>query len=137
MRWVWTLLAVIVAALMFKLALSGRVYLSTSPPSIEGHVALRKLYSVVAFAAVGWIVRVSLAELRIPTSVATAVLVAAVFSGAIEIAQRVGGSNESFWWNLGDILCGVAGGVLALFLPTLRRPTRAVTQSLARAPRRR
>jgi hypothetical protein len=84
-----------------------------APPRFQGDLTsfriLRKLYSVVAFAIVGFFAApVFEARQRL---LACALLVGS-FSTAIEIAQRITGSHESLLSNVFDIGCGVLGGLL-------------------------
>jgi VanZ family protein len=92
---------------LFTIALRGDVYDLTSPPQFPWHVLLRKAYSVVAFAIVGW----GYANLRRGVSWIDAALAIALYSGAIEIAQWFVG-NEPLRWNLFDVACGALGGAL-------------------------
>jgi hypothetical protein len=70
---------------------------------------LRKVYSIVAFAIVGF--------LAAPTFPRKARLVActllvAIFSTVIEIAQKLTGTSESLLSNLFDVGCGALGGLI-------------------------
>lgn len=99
-------------------AVSGDVYEATSPSSVPHHVILRKLWSLAAFCAAGFI----LPQKGSPWKrVARGGLWIALFSTAIEIAQRIHGSGESLAWNAFDVGCGGAGGAagaaLALLFP--------------------
>jgi len=84
-----------------------------APPRFAGDLTsfriLRKLYSVVAFAIVGFFA----APVFDPRqrTFACAVLVGS-FSTAIELAQKITGSRESLGSNLFDIGCGALGGFL-------------------------
>jgi hypothetical protein len=94
-----------------------------APPRFQGDFTsyriLRKLYSVAAFAIVGFFAA-PVFERRQRLR-ATALLVAS-FSAAIEIAQHVTGAHESRLSNLFDIACGAAGGALgALAFDALAR----------------
>jgi hypothetical protein len=116
MRW---LPFVAVGALLFALALNDEVYAVTSPPEFAGHVLLRKLYSVVAFACVA-------ASYRFARRRAGTVEMAAVgglYSGAIEIGQWFT-SEESLRWNLFDVGCGILGGLLAAAVINLTNAVR-------------
>jgi hypothetical protein len=98
------------------LALNGEVYDATSPPMLEGHVLLRKLYSIGAFALLGAAYAFARRRFRV-LEVATAV---GIYSGAIEIGQWFV-TDEPLLWNLVDVACGIAGGALgALLLNRLR-----------------
>jgi hypothetical protein len=113
----WWIAGAFVCIGIFALALNDTIYLVTSPPSLGWHVPLRKFYSVLAFALVGIIGRLGSQALSIRNSPLTQVFVVAIFSGLIEIAQRIDGSPEDFDSNLFDIACGALGGVIASALP--------------------
>jgi hypothetical protein len=82
-------------------------------------IVLRKLYSVVAFAIVGFFVAPLLrARVRLRDDAASV----AGFSTLIEIVQTIQGSNEGYASNAFDILCGALGGLLgALFWNAVMR----------------
>jgi hypothetical protein len=109
----WTLVAAIVAVGFYVLALSGTVYELTSPSGFSFHVALRKTYSVVAFAIVGFLYAKVVREWRgrVPTLLHTTAAIA-LYSGLIEVGQHFSGSHESHYSNLFDVACGAAGGAL-------------------------
>lgn len=115
---------------MFLLALNSDIYKSTSPPNLAEHVfgeaaarsgrpfgislhiVLRKLYSIGAFALVGWTALQALPRRR--RSLARMTLLVAIYSAAIELAQWRGGSTEGWAMNALDVLCGALGGALAV-----------------------
>jgi len=112
-------------ALAFWAALSHRVYSRTLPIGLLEHLfgeddggwesaafVLRKLYSIVAFTLIGFVVHKALPPTRHPAARA-AVIVAGV-SALIEIAQKVRHAHEGIPSNLFDILCGAFGGWLAV-----------------------
>jgi len=88
--------------------------------ALEPRNFLRKLYSVIAFATVGFFAAPLIprpARLRWDTALI------AGFSLIIEIAQKLTGANESYASNLFDIACGAVGGAIgALIWNALRRP---------------
>jgi hypothetical protein len=122
-------LAGVVAAGFFVLALSGEAYHETSPThvattifgsgvgrlgdpfGISLHVVLRKAYSIAAFALVGLAAVAAFPPGR-RAALRMALLVGA-YSAAIEYAQYVLGSQEGPWWNAIDVACGAIGGWLA------------------------
>ena len=110
----WTIAAIVVATVMFVVACRQDVYLLTSPPSFEWHVLLRKAYSVVAFALVGYLLRRALVENGRPHLVRTCIGGLALYSGLIEVGQFIGGSQEGLVWNAIDVLCGALGGAVAV-----------------------
>jgi hypothetical protein len=111
-RWFWIAAAVTVAAVLFWAATSNEVYDLTSPPELSFHVVLRKTYSIVAFALVGFTADKALG----PSARAAlrAALAVAAYSAAIEVVQVARGSHEGVVWNIVDVLCGTAGGWLGV-----------------------
>jgi peptidoglycan/LPS O-acetylase OafA/YrhL len=119
----WTVAATVVAAILYAAACSHKLYEVTSPLWLDWHVALRKLYSVVAFALVGYLARRALLENGRTRHVAVScVLGVAAYSAAIEVGQFLHGSQEGLGWNAFDTLCGALGGALAT-LDLMRRRT--------------
>jgi predicted membrane-bound mannosyltransferase len=121
-RWAWIASAVIVAAVLFWAATSNEVYDITSPPALAWHVLLRKAYSIVAFALVGFTADKALGSTARAT-LRGALLVAA-YSAAIEVVQFVRGSHEGIAWNVVDVLCGAAGGWLGVVAGRIIRSRR-------------
>ncbi len=102
---------VLVAGAFLLSALSGDIYEITSPTTLPIHTLLRKVYSIVAFAAIGYLAG-RLARMRPRREVFwIAVLAGANFSALIEIMQ-VFISSESLRWHLIDVGCGALGGAL-------------------------
>jgi hypothetical protein len=119
----WTVAATVVAAALYAAACSHKLYEVTSPLWLDWHVALRKLYSIVAFALVGYLARRALQENGRTQHVAlSCVLGVAAYSAAIEVGQFFHGSQEGLGWNAFDTLCGAAGGALAT-VDLMRRRT--------------
>jgi hypothetical protein len=89
------------------------VYELTSPSAFSFHVVLRKAYSVVAFAIVGFLYVKVVPEWRgrVPSLLHTALAIA-VYSGLIEVGQFLSGSHEGFASNVFDVACGAVGGAL-------------------------
>jgi hypothetical protein len=112
--WFWWTAAAVIAVCAFAAATNDDFYDITSPPSFAYYLVLRKLYSVVAFAAVGYPVgRALLAAGRSATPIVVGLFIAA-FSTAIEIAQYVLDPPwEGLASNLFDVACGFAGGWIA------------------------
>jgi uncharacterized BrkB/YihY/UPF0761 family membrane protein len=117
--------AVVVAAVAFWAALSHRVYSRTVPVGLIEHLfgeddggwlslllVLRKLYSIVAFTLIGFIVHKALPPARRPAL--RAALIVAALSALIEIAQKVRHAHEGLASNAFDVLCGAFGGWLAV-----------------------
>jgi hypothetical protein len=121
-RRVWIAVAVAVAAALFWAATSNEVYDLTSPGELSFHIVLRKTYSIVAFAVVGFTADKALG----PSTRAAlrAALVVAAYSAAIEVVQAARGSHEGAVWNAVDILCGAAGGWLGVVAGGITRSRR-------------
>ncbi len=115
----WTALTVVVAALLFGLALSNAFYEATSPSALAWHVVLRKAYSVAAFALVGFLLRQALREHGRREPFPTCIWAIAAYSALIEIGQDLIGSKEGLLWNAVDVGCGALGGLIACFDRTL------------------
>jgi hypothetical protein len=113
----WTIAATLTAAFFYILALDAAVYELTSPSWLSWHVLLRKFYSIVAFALVGYTFRRALVEngYRRQSLVFTCVAGVAMYSAAIEVGQFLRGSQEGLGWNAFDTFCGAAGGAIATF----------------------
>ncbi len=109
----WTTTAIVVAVAFFAAALSNDLYNATSPPQLSWHVALRKTYSIVAFAIVGALFERAAAERGLATRGFAATLAIGAYSGAIEFGQFSDGSHEGPLWNAIDVACGALGGALA------------------------
>ena len=109
----WTLVAAVVAVGFYVTALSGAVYELTSPSAFSFHIALRKAYSVVAFAIVGFLCAKVVREWqgRVPSLLHTALAIA-FYSGLIEVGQFLAHSHEGFASNVFDVACGAVGGAL-------------------------
>jgi hypothetical protein len=91
------------------------VYDVTTPDDLGVlHVVLRKAYSLIAFAIVGMLADRALPPSRRPAL--RAALIVALFSGVIEIGQKLHGSTEGKLSNLLDVLCGGLGGWLGAVL---------------------
>ncbi len=110
----WTIAAIAVASVLYVLALRDDFYHLTSPPTLAWHVLLRKIYSIVAFAVVGYLVRRALVENDRQRVVLPCILGVAFYSALIEVGQHLLGSQEGLGWNIGDTLCGAVGGTIAV-----------------------
>jgi hypothetical protein len=78
------------------------------------HILMRKAYSIVAFAIVGFIVDKALPPVR--RRALRAVALVATFSALIEVVQVREGSPEGFASNVFDVGCGAVGGWLGVAL---------------------
>jgi hypothetical protein len=116
----WTVAAAAVALALYAAALSNEFYRATSPPALSWHVALRKSYSILAFALVGWLARRAWDERGGRLGLGGALALVAAYSLAIEIGQFVVGSREGLAWNAFDVACGAIGGALASLPPRAR-----------------
>ena len=112
-----------VAAALFWAATNDAVYEATSPIELSFHVVLRKAYSIVAFALVGFTADKALGPSG--TGVLRGALLVGAYSAAIEVVQFWIGSKEGLGWNAFDTLCGVAGGALGALAARIRRPRRS------------
>ncbi len=108
----WTIAASVVAAVLYAVACSDAVYELTSPSAFELHVWLRKIYSVGAFALVGYLYRRGRVEAGASSFVTSTIAAVAAYSAAIEVGQFIGGSKEGLLWNAFDVACGAVGGPL-------------------------
>lgn len=79
---------------------------------VSPRVLLRKLYSIIAFAVVGFFAAPLLPR---PSRLRWDTALIAGFSLLIEIAQKAIGSHEGYASNLFDIGCGAVGGVIGAF----------------------
>jgi hypothetical protein len=122
-RWAWIAVSLTAAAVLFWAATSDAVYEATSPSSLSFHVWLRKAYSIVAFALIGYTSDKALPPSKRGTL--RAILLVAMYSAAIEYAQRVDGSQEGLRWNVIDVLCGAVGGWLGAQADRVTRLRRA------------
>jgi hypothetical protein len=108
----WTQIAGFAAILFFALAINNDVYALTSPYQLEWHLVLRKTYSIVAFAIVGYCVRRAFDDHRRTRAVWLNVAALAAYSALIELVQAIGGSHEGLAWNAVDVACGAVGGFI-------------------------
>lgn len=78
---------------------------------------LRKIYSIVAFTLIGFVVDKALPPSRRPAL--RAALIVGVFSAAIEVTQILRHAHEGPGQHVFDVGCGALGGWLAVTLPRL------------------
>jgi len=123
----------VIVAVLFWAAVSHRIYSRTLPHGLiervfgedayDGPFAaatlLRKLYSIVAFTVLGFIVDKALPRARRPAL--RAALIVAAFSAAIEVAQKLHHAREGPLSNAIDIACGALGGWLAVTAAAIAR----------------
>jgi hypothetical protein len=118
-KWTWRAAALLVAAVLFWAATSDLVYEATSPAELSFHIVLRKAYSIVAFALVGFMADKALGPSA--RAVLRGAILVGMYSAAIEVAQAWLGSKEGLAGNAADTLCGVAGGALGVVAGRIRR----------------
>jgi hypothetical protein len=126
---VWRAIALVVAAALFLIATRSDVYDATSPRGLSRtlfgpevlqfahpwwlslHIWLRKAYSIVAFALVGFSVQRALNPSARPAL--RAALIVGAYSLGIEAAQRLV-ATEPVMESVLDVGCGALGGWLAV-----------------------
>ena len=125
-RRAWAGLAAAAAVVVvFWAAISHSVYRETLPVHLlmrvfgedDGAAAttvLRKLYSIVAFTLLGFVVHVALPRSRRPAL--RAALIVSAFSALIEVAQKLRHAHEGLLSNAVDVACGALGGWLAVII---------------------
>jgi len=123
-RRAWAALAAAIAVVvLFWAAVSHSVYRETQPVHLlmrvfgeeDGAAAatvVRKLYSIVAFTLLGFVVHLALPRSRRPAL--RAALIVAAFSALIEVAQKLRHAHEGLLSNAVDVACGALGGWLAV-----------------------
>jgi hypothetical protein len=120
------MLAAIAAIVLSGAALSGTVYETTSPTSLDFAVVLRKLYSLVAFALVGYLVARARRAARQPAAPLIIGAIVAFYSAFIEAMQStLSWPPEGLVWSAFDIACGLVGGVLGALAAKPRSSNRA------------
>jgi hypothetical protein len=107
-------MAAIFSVVLLVAAIDNGVYEATSPTSLSYHVLLRKLYSVIAFAVVGF----PIARARRLTGRSAAAssigLIVAGYSAGIEVLQYfLDPPPEGLLSNVFDVACGFFGGAIA------------------------
>lgn len=118
-RVLWGGAALATAAVLFWAATTDAVYEATSPPGLSWHVALRKAYSIVAFALIGFLAEKTLSASS--RALLRGAVLVALYSAAIEVVQAHDGSAEGFIWNAVDVACGAMGGVVGVALTRIGR----------------
>lgn len=154
-RAVWVVIAIPVSLFFLWFATSYSVYTHTTPSNLavrvfgqsaehvqhhaswfSFHIALRKAYSVIVFALIGFLLDKALGPSQRRTL--RAVIAVAIFSTLIEIAQKLRGSAEGIGENLFDVGCGALGGWIAITaqraLPRFRLTVRQERQEYREQP---
>jgi hypothetical protein len=106
------LLTIATALTFFAIALNSDIYNETSPPSFAWHVLLRKIYSVGAFALIGFIFSNLVRACNRKISIMQAAAAVGAYSACIEVGQAYVGSHEGLGWNAFDTACGALGGAI-------------------------
>lgn len=100
---------------LYAIAVSGRVYDLTSPVTMPQHELVRKVYAVLAFALLGFMLERS--KVRRASGVLAAGVAIALYSYAIELGQIfLNHSTETFAEHSFDVASGLAGGALGAFV---------------------
>ena len=134
---VWRVFALVAAVTFFLIAIRGDIYNATSPKALSLslfgpdvfqfahpwwlslHIWLRKSFSILAFAIVGFTANRALAPTARPAL--RAALLVATYSLAIEYVQRLT-TYEPLLESALDVGCGAFGGWLAIVAePAMRR----------------
>jgi hypothetical protein len=109
---------VVAAVVLYAISVSGRAYNLTSPVTMPQHEIARKIYALLAFALLGFLLERS--SLRRMSGVLAAGIAIAAYSWAIELGQ-IGfkHSTETFAEHSFDVASGLAGGALGAFVALL------------------
>ncbi len=114
----WRAFGAACAIALYAISVSNLAYELTTPVQMPHHVALRKIYAILAFALLGFALERS--NFRPLRGVATAGIALAAYSYAIEIGQIViDHSYETFAQHGFDVASGLAGGELGAFVALL------------------
>ncbi len=98
---------------LFAVAISNAAYEATSPSWLTFHVLLRKAYSVVAFALIGFVLARTLHVRRSLRSVLGIALGVGLYSAFIELGQWLySGAHETLAQQSFDVVCGLIGGAI-------------------------
>jgi hypothetical protein len=114
---IWLVICVAISIVLFAIAISNAAYEATTPAWLPFHVLLRKAYSVVAFALVGFsLARTTQLAGRAWTPVQVGLSVGA-YSALIEVCQRfLAGAHESLAQQSLDVGAGLLGGALGALI---------------------
>jgi hypothetical protein len=103
---------------LYAISVSGRAYNLTSPVTMPQHELARKIYALLAFALLGFVLERS--NFRRVHGVMAGAITIAIYSYAIEIGQIViKHSTETFAEHSFDVASGLAGGALGAFVALL------------------
>ena len=113
----WWTLAIVAGSILCYAAVDNGVYQATTPTTMNYYVVLRKLYSVIAFALVGYFVARALIASGKAASIPVVGIIIAAYSTLIEVLQYfLDPPPEGLLSNAFDIACGLAGGALAVLV---------------------
>jgi hypothetical protein len=108
---------------LFAVAISNAAYEATSPSWLTFHVLLRKAYSVVAFALIGFVLSRTLHASRSLSSVLRIALAVGLYSAFIEFGQWLySGAHETLAQQSVDVAAGLIGGAIGAALSGRVRP---------------
>lgn len=110
------LIFLLASILMFFVSLSHEIESATTPRNhgVAAQTLLRKTYSVVAFAILGYLCAWSHRRTGTLWLIASGITTG-VFSAIIEVFQHQLGAPEGLVWNAADTLMGLFGGLLGAF----------------------
>lgn len=113
----WWAAAVAASLVLLVAAVDNGVYEATSPTAWSFHVILRKVYSIVAFAIVGFFVARARRLTSRSASAPSIGWTIAGYSAVIEVLQYfLDPPPEGLLSNVIDIACGFLGGAIAAWL---------------------
>jgi len=114
----WRAFGIVAALVLYVIAMSGDVYDLTSPASLPQHELVRKIYALLAFALLGFVLERS--RLRRVHGVLGAGIALTAYSYAIELGQIVfAHSTETFAEHAFDVASGSVGGALGALVALL------------------
>ncbi|HEV8022698.1 MAG TPA: hypothetical protein VGP41_15600 [Candidatus Lustribacter sp.] len=114
----WRAFGVVAALVLYVISLSGEAYDLTSPVSLPHHELVRKIYAVLAFALLGFVLERS--RVRRVHGVLGAGIALTAYSYAIELGQiAFAHSTETFAEHSFDVASGLVGGALGALVALL------------------
>lgn len=114
----WRAFGIVAAIVLYAISMSGDVYDLTSPASLPQHELVRKIYALLAFALLGFVLERS--RLRRVHGVLAAGIALTAYSYAIELSQiAFARSTETFAEHSFDVASGLVGGALGALVALL------------------
>ena len=111
----WWTLAIVAGSILCYAAVDNGVYTATTPTTMSYYVVVRKLYSIIAFGLVGYIVARALIASGKRATIPVVGGIIAAYSTLIEVLQYyLDPPPEGLPSNAFDIACGFVGGMLAI-----------------------